>query len=51
MEETTLLYGVSSLVDPDYVAKPLKMTSSTLNLCSGQQLKHRPDVGKSEAPV
>jgi hypothetical protein len=45
------LYRISSLVDPDYVAWPLKMTLTTLNLFVGQQLKHRPDVGKLEAPV
>jgi hypothetical protein len=46
-----LLYGVSSLADPDYVACPLKMTSAALNLRVGQQLKHHPDMGKSKAPV
>jgi hypothetical protein len=46
-----LLYGVSSLADPNYAAWPLKMTSATLNLHVSQQLKHRPDVGKLEAPV
>jgi hypothetical protein len=46
-----LLHGVSSLVDPDYVVWPLKMTLATLNLYVGQQLKHQPDVGKPEASV
>jgi hypothetical protein len=46
-----LLYGVLYLADPDYVAWPLKMTSTALNLHVGQQLKHRPDMGKLEAPV
>jgi hypothetical protein len=51
MEEMVLLYGVFSLADPDYVAWPLKMTSTALNLHVGQQLNHRPDVGKLEALV
>jgi hypothetical protein len=38
--EEGLLYGVSSLVDPDYIAYPLKMTSATLNLRISQQLKY-----------
>jgi hypothetical protein len=46
-----LLCGISSLVDPDYAAWPLKMTSATLNLRVGQQQKHQPDVGKSKASV
>jgi hypothetical protein len=46
-----LLYGVSSLADLDYVDWLLKMTLAALNLCIGQQLKHRPIVGKPEAPV
>jgi hypothetical protein len=46
-----LLYGVSSLADPNYVARRLKMTSAALNLHVGHQLKHQPDVEKSEASV
>jgi hypothetical protein len=46
-----LLHGVSSLADPDYVVWHLKMTLAALNLRVGQQLKHRPDVEKPEAPV
>jgi hypothetical protein len=46
-----LLHRVSTLADPDCAALPLKMTSATLNLCIGQQMKHQPDVGKPEAPV
>jgi hypothetical protein len=46
-----LLHGVSSLDDPDYATWPLNMTSAALNLCVGQQLKHRPNVEKPEAPV
>jgi hypothetical protein len=45
------LYGISSITDPDYAAWPLKMTSVVLNLRVGQQLKHRPDMGKPEVPV
>jgi hypothetical protein len=41
-------YGVSSLIDPDYAAWTLKMTSAALNLHVGQQLKHQPDVGKQK---
>jgi hypothetical protein len=50
-EETALLYGVSYLTDPDYAAWPLKMTLAALNLHVGQQLKHRPDMGKLEALI
>jgi hypothetical protein len=46
-----LLYRVSSLTDPDYATWPLKMTSTTLNFRVDQQLKHRSDVGKPEAPI
>jgi hypothetical protein len=46
-----LLYGFSSLTDLDYVACPLKMTLTALNLHIGQQLKHRLGVGKSKAPI
>jgi hypothetical protein len=45
------LHGISSIADPDYIAWPLKMTSAALNLHVGQQLKHRPDVEKSKAPI
>jgi hypothetical protein len=46
-----LLYGVSALTNPNYVAWPLKMPLAALNLCTGEQLKHRPNVGKLEALV
>jgi hypothetical protein len=45
------LYGVSSLIDPNYAAWLLKMTLAALNLHVSHQLKHQPDMGKPEVPV